>query len=348
MLALTGTPTAIGREYGEACRDEILANLKELVFREGYEPLPRREPEFQAWVRRQEGLLSKHWPWLLEEIAAVAAGCGVDCEDILLLNLRAWQYEYYGRPPAGGCSSVAVTLTDGTVACAGALDDPVKYYCGPVRVAPDRGYAFISFPITGTSWGNRGLNDAGLAVGISSQLLPGLRVLPHAINQDLAMRVILQTCATVGEVREFCRAFPFTMNLVCVDTPGDIFCAHQTAAGLFELPVTDGRCALTNHVCDDAIVHQLCGMGVTEFPQTPTTRARRGKLVEFCRRRNRNCTANDVLALVGRRDDADKGSIHNKGTIVLTLANPGGEVHGFRIRQPQASTGNAEFARMEI
>ena len=348
MLDLAGTPAAIGRAYGAACRDEILANLKELVYREGYTPLPRQNPDFQAWVRRQESLVGGHWPWLLEEITAVAEACDVDYEDILLLNLRAWQYGYYGRTPAGGCSSVAVTLADGTVACAGALDDPVEYYCGPVRIAPDQGYASISFPITGTSWGNRGMNSAGLAVGISSQLLPGLRLLPHAVNQDLAMRVILQTCATVGDVRAFCIRSPFTMNLVCVDMSGDIFCAHQTAAGLFELPVPDGWCALTNHVCDDALVHQLCGMGVTEFPQTTTTRARRGKLLDFCRRRTRNCTAEDVVALVGERNDADKGTIHNKGTIVLTFANPGQDPHGFQVRQPQAPTGSTEFARLRV
>ncbi|HJN18892.1 MAG TPA: hypothetical protein QGH10_25555 [Armatimonadota bacterium] len=101
MFDLTGAPAAIGQAYGETCRDEIRANLRELVFREGFTPLPREEFDFQAWVLHQEGLLEKHWPWLLEEMTGVAAACGVEHKEILLLNLRAWQYEYYGLPPAG-------------------------------------------------------------------------------------------------------------------------------------------------------------------------------------------------------------------------------------------------------
>lgn len=40
-------------------------------------------------MHAQEKRVSDNWPWLLEEIAAVAQASGVDYEDILLLNLRA-------------------------------------------------------------------------------------------------------------------------------------------------------------------------------------------------------------------------------------------------------------------
>ena len=348
MIKLQGCADAIGRVYGGTCREPILSNLKELVDRQGYEPLPRRDRDFQAWVRGQEALIGQHWPWLLEEMRGVAAGCGAVYEDILLLNLRAWQYDYYGKPPGVSCSSVAITLADGTVACAGALDDPRKYYCGPVHVVPDRGHRFITFPITGTSWGNRGMNSAGLVTGISSQLLPGLKLLPHAVDQDLALRVILQTCATVGEVREFCREFPFTMNLVCVDARGGLFCAQQTAAGLFELPVTDGWCALTNHVADDGIMRRLAELGVKEFPESPTTRARRGRLIEFCRARSRACPAEEVRKLIGRRDDADPGTIHNKGTIAITFAVPQADPLTLRVALPDGREANPGFTALSI
>jgi len=348
MVSFEGTPAEIGRAYGEQCRDGILANVRVLVLREGHEPLPRQDRGFPEWVHRQEAALTEHWPWLLEEIAGVAEGSGAGDEDVLLLNLRAWQYDCYGRPPAGSCSSLAVTLADGTVACAGALDDPAEYYCGPVRFAPRDGLAHITFPITGTSWGNRGMNSSGLAVGISSQLLPGLRSLPHAVNQDLALRAILQTCCSVGEVREFCRRHPFAMNLVCVDAQGGLFCAHQTAAGLFELPTGDGWCALTNHVADDGVMHLLSDLGAKEFPECPTTRARRGRLMEFCRECSGACAMDDVLDLIWRRDDSDPGSIHNVGTIAITLANPSADRRSFQVRQPQTMLGGGESQRLAI
>ena len=55
-----------------------------------------------------------------------------------------------------------------------------------------------------------------------------------------------------------------------------------------------------------------------------------------------------MLELIGRRDDSDKGTIHNEGTIVLTFASPMGDLHGLWVRQPQVPTGSAEFVRMEI
>jgi len=347
MLNCEGTPAQRGRSYGEQLKDSIRENVKILVHRVGHPSLPRGEAHFQSWMRRQESLMAKHWPWLLEEIRGVAAGCGEEYEDILLLNLRAWQYDLYNKPPAGGCSSLAVTLSDGAVVCTGALDDPPQLYCGPVRFVPEEGFRSVSFPITGTSWGNRGMNSRGLSVGISSQSLPGLKSLPNAVNQDIAMRVILQTCATVGEVREFCRAFPFTMNMVCVDAAGGIFCAHQTAGGFFEVPAPEGWCCLTNHVCDDGMRYRLMSLGVKEFPESPTTRARRGKLVEFCRERNGSCSAEEVLSLIGRRDDGDPGTIHNGGTVCLTFSSTK-EPHTLRVLQPSEASGSNVFESLEV
>ena len=317
-----GTPKQIGIEYGKAFAPEIVNNLKALVLAQSSDALPSSDAGFKAWVQRQEKLIEANWPWLLEEMEGVAEGVAVKYEDILLLNLRAWQYNYYGAEPSGGCSSLVVTLADGTVACAGALDDPAQFYCGPVKFTPDTGYALLSFPITGTSWGNRGMNRAGLVASISSQILPGLIRLPNAVNQDLALRAILQTCATINEVRQFCHRHPFIMNLICVDAKGGIFCGQHTSAGLLELPVAEGFCALTNHVVDDGFRYWLAQRGVKEFPESATTRLRRGRLLSFARERNGKCVAEEVRRFIFHRDDGDLGTIHNKGTIYMTFSNP--------------------------
>lgn len=343
MISLRGTSAEMGRTYGEKCRDGILANLKVLVHRVGHPALPRQDKDFLDWMRRQESLLGKHWPWLLEEMQGVAHGAGVGYEDILLLNLRAWQFEYYGaKPKLGCCSSLAITLADGTVACAGALDDPAEYYCGPLRFVPKKGFSFITFPITGTSWGNRGQNSQGLSVGISSQILPGLKSLPHAVNQDLALRVLLQTCATADEVRNFCRAHPFTMNLVVVDALGKMFCAQHTAAGLFEIPST-GYCALTNHVMDDRLCQWLKEQGGIKLPESPTSFPRRECLMIFAKIHNGKCTSTEVMDFIGRRDDQNPGTVHNQGSICLTFSNPQVAANTIWILQPNASHNNTKF-----
>jgi len=168
MITLKGKPSQIGQGYGKACAEGIRKNLSVLVWRQGYEPLPRKDADFITWQKRQESILSDNWPWLLEEMTGVAEVLGIDFEDVLLLNLRAWQYNYYGAPPGNTCSCFAITLDDGTVAEAGTNDDPVEYYCGPVCFKPDDGYGCITFPITGTSWASMCLNEKGLSMSTSS------------------------------------------------------------------------------------------------------------------------------------------------------------------------------------
>ena len=349
MHVFSGDPKAIGLAYGKSLEQQIRRNLElliwpkghgpppdghtpfaedvrrkleTLIWREGYRPLPRQEPAFQAWQRGQEGLIRRHWPWMLEEMAGVAEAVGADYEDILLLNLRAWQYNYYGADPgSGACTSLAITLSDGTVASAGALDDSPELYCGPVKFEPDRGHRFISFPIAGTGWAGRGMNDAGLALGSSSQLLPGLRRKAEATSQDLAARAILQTCQTVADVRALCIRHPFTMNMICVDAAGGVLCAQNTAAGLLELP-WEGFAAQTNNIVRDEDIHWLYRQGVTEFPEATATRIRRGAVLAFCRERNGACTAEEVRRFVAAFDSEDKGGVHGPLSIVLTLCNP--------------------------
>ena len=343
MITLQGSPKRIGQEYGKACGEKIRENLSVLVWREGYEPLPRGDSDFIVWRKKQESILGRNWPWLLEEMAGVAEAMKVSFEDILLLNLRAWQYNYYGEPGAA-CSSFAITLEDGTVACAGAFDDPpdyCDYYCGPVCFKPDNGFGCITLPITGTSWASRTINEKGLTIGISSQLLPGLQKSKNTINQDLAIRIISQTCKTVDEVRDFCKEQPFTMNIVCVDAKGGVFCANQTAAGLFEIPA-QGSAAITNHIVEKSTEKQLTSFGVDfDFSKLAdemdtSTYDRLDNLHNYIELYNGKCTAEDVRGFISDCDLNNPGSInrHNRGTYYLTFANPQNEPKTFWILQP--------------
>lgn len=337
-LTLGGSPRDIGISYGKQFAEAIRRNLRILLGAR----VPAEDPLFREWVQSQEKLVEKHWPWYVEEMHGVAEGIDGRYEDVLLLNVRAWQYAIYGAPPAQACSSLAVRLADGHMACAGALDDPIELYCGPVHFAGRDGYRLITFPITGTSWGNRGMNSAGLSVGISSQLLPGLKRLGHAVVQDIAMRAMLQTCATVNEVREFCRCHPFTMNLICVDAAGDLFCAQHTAAGLREIKVDDA-CALTNHLVEEETESWLRQRGVREFPRSATTVPRRNKLLRFLESASGKCTAEEVKALIARREDSDPASIHNSGSIYLTYSCPQVQKTTFWILQPNGGGSADQF-----
>jgi predicted choloylglycine hydrolase len=340
----------IGRQYGKLFRDRIVGNVSVLVKRNCTppDPLPLDNSDFHNWVNSQEKIISSEWPWLIDEMRGVAEGSGCGYRDILFLNLRVWQYKFYGKPAgsATACSSLIITLADGSTSNIGALDDGIEYYCGMVKIVPDRGYSFMTFPITGTSWGNRGMNSAGLCVGASSQILAGLKKLPGTICADIANRLILQTCVTVSEVRDFCRKHPFTLNLACSDRNGDVFCAHQTSAGMFEI-ASRVPCAITNHVTGDLIMFKLHELGVGEFPESPTTRLRLGRLADFARRNNGKVNAVDLRKFIADRMHGDPASICPSHNVVMTYANPQAEPGVMWISEPQ-TTGNEQWKGYNI
>lgn len=338
-----GSPEEIGKQYGKRFSERIRNNIGILINERQKKPLPLDDPDFIKWVDFQEKIIDENWPWIIAEMEGVADGAGLRYRDILFLNLRVW---HYAKPSQACCSSLAVSLADGTVANAGALDDPVELYCGLVQIVPANAHRFFSFPVTGTIWGNRGLNSAGLATGISSQTLPGLRKLPNAMNQDLALRVILQTCSRVEEVRDFCRQFPFTINLLSTDAHGGIFCAHQTSAGLFEIE-NRAPCALTNHITNDSLIYLLGKLGVESFPENPTTRLRRGKLLEFIREHNGKCSAEEVRKLIADRESGVMTSICPPHNVAVTYANPQAEPGKFWVADPQTS-GTEKWSVFEL
>lgn len=345
MNTFKGSHFEIGRRYGEAFRSIIQQNIDILVKRIGYPALPLDDSDFQKWVSTQKDIIGSNWPWLVEEMRGVADGAGLELNDILFLNLRVWQYDLYSAKTPCSCSSMVIELADGTVANVGALDDCRDYYCGMVKVIPKQGYGFITFPIAGTTWGNRGINSTGLCIGESSQILKGLKQLSGYICADIAVRVILQTCKTVDEVRKFCKKYPFTLNLVCSDKNGDVFTAHCTSAGLFET-ANASPWVITNHVTDDLIKLKLYERGGYEFRESNTTHLRRGRLLDYAEKFNARCEAEDVRKYIADRMAGDSSSICPPGNIVLTYANPQAEPGVIWIAEPQV-TDNEEWVKYE-
>ena len=331
MTTLKGSPREIGKAYGEKFKEQIQKNIRQFVDPNRDDLIAR--PGFQAWKARYDAEIGVEIPWYREEMLAVAEAAEVDYDSILLLNLRSWQYNLYSDLAEDDCSSFIMRLSDGVDVNAGALDDPAEVYCGPVRYVPDNGYTFVSFPLTGTSWGNRGMNSAGLAMGISSQRLPGMRSDERMWSQDVAMRVILQTCETVEEVREFCNKHYFTINLVVSDARGGRLCIHNTVAGPVELPEGE-YAAMTNHVVCDKFFNRFTDQGVTAFPESDTTRKRRSRLINLIEQREGKADFDEVLAFLEKRyPDAD-GSIWNDRSIVLTAACPMKDKNGLWLLYP--------------
>jgi hypothetical protein len=80
----------------------------------------------------------------------------------------------------------------------------------------------------------------------------------------------------------------------------------------------------------------------------PTTVPRRDKLLRFIASANGKCSVEEVKTVVAHRDDADPGSIHNRGSIYLTYSCPQAAKTTLWIRQPKGPTVNDRFLSFAV
>lgn len=316
LLALHGAPRELGHQHGTALRSQIHANVATLLgdYLTGAMATPRAV--IDAWQQRLREFCFDHWPWLSDEIAGLAEGAGLPLSLAELLNFRAWQYDVYHR---GACSSFSLRDADGHVLTGGTLDDPRELYAF-VHCAPTQGLRYLSFPIAGTAWANRGLNESGLALGLSSLLCPGVAFdLARLVPVDLVFRELLQFCATVADVAAVCRKFDFFCNLVAVDAHGDVFACSQYCDARTIYPTADGTVALTNHPREPAAA-ALRARGFTGPEAGSDTVARLDQISAWLADHDSRATFTDARPFLGAPVRA--GTVNNPHTAFATIAVP--------------------------
>jgi len=352
----SGSHKEIGIQYGKALKEKISDNVNNIILH------PRIKPYFteryKERVRKQVKMLSDNWSWLLEEMEGVSIGAGVEYEDIVYLNYRGWYgsgsgYNIFSEvepEPDTSCSQMVVTLVDGSLAHTAALDDLASMYCGPIKIVPDEGYRLITFPFSGTSIGDDGMNSEGLSVSISSQSAGdmGMDIYDSLLSQDIAIRIILQTCKTSDDVRNFCKEHYFVYNLTSIDANGDIFCAHQTYFGPHEIPVHDGCVSLTNHIYDDGLIYKYSKRGIHNVTDHETSRRRNGRLVEFLKENNKKRTLEQVMDFFAEPDANDPGRTNHVGTAYITMANPQKNRNMYYIMEPENKGKNTGYIGYEV
>ena len=338
ILILQGDPRALGRQQGTALRSQIHANVGALLgdFLTGAKGPP--PDEIRAWQQRLRTFCFDHWPWLQPEIAGIAEGAGIEPELAELLSFRAWQYEIYH---AGSCSSFALPGVGGKVLNGGTLDDPRCLYT-IAQVQPTSGLRFLSFPLAGTVWANRGLNESGLALGISSLLCPGVKFeLEKLVPVDLVFRDLLQFCSTVAEVEARCRKFDFFCNLVAVDRHGGVFSSSNYCGELTSYPTSAGTAALTNHPLEPAAT-ALRARGYTGSEPGSYSVERLAELTTWNSAHLGRATVADAQAFLGA--ERKFGGVNNPNTAFATIAVPQAHPHILWLaQQPVAAAGFQAF-----
>ena len=337
VLVLQGEPLELGRQQGRAVRSQIHANVAALLgnFIEGKGPAPE---VIRAWQKRLREFCFDHWPWLQPEIAGIAEGAGIDRELAELLSFRAWQYEDYHK---GACSSFALPDSNGKILTGGTLDDP-RFLYTIAQVQPTQGLRYLSFPIAGTVWANRGMNESGLSLGISSLLCPGVKFeLEKLVPVDLVFRDMLQFCGTVAEVEARCRKFSFFCNLLAVDRHGGIFASSNYCGDLTVYPPKNGTARLTNHPVEPAAT-ALRARGYTGPEAGAYSTERMAQIDAWISRQAGRVTVAEAVSFLG--SEKKFGCVNNPNTSFATISVPQDNPHALWIaQQPVTSEGFYAF-----
>ena len=338
ILVLQGAPRELGRQQGAALRSQIHSNIGALLgdFLTGARgPAPA---VIRAWQKRWRTFCFDHWPWLQDEIAGIAEGAGLEVELAELLSFRAWQYEIYH---AGSCSSFALPGAGGKILTGGTLDDP-RFLYTIAQVQPAKGLRFLSFPLAGTVWANRGMNESGLALGISSLICPGVKFeLEKLVPVDLVFRDLLQFCSTVAEVEARCRKFDFFCNLVAVDRQGGVFSSSNYCGELTAYSTLTGTAALTNHPLEPAAT-ALRARGFTGPDPGAYSVERLAGLTVWNAAHSGRATIADAKTFLG--GESKFGRVNNPNTAFATIAVPQTGPHTLWFaQQPVLSAGFQAF-----
>jgi hypothetical protein len=340
VLTLHGSPRDLGRQQGAAVRSQVHGNVAVLLgdFITGAKAATM--DRITAWQKRLRTFCFDHWPWLQEEIHGLAEGAGITPELAELLSFRAWQYEVYH---AGACSSFALPGANGHTLTGGTLDDP-RFLYTIAHVAPTQGLRFVSFPIAGTVWANRGMNEAGLALGISSLICPGVRFnLENLVPVDLVFRDMLQHCATVAEIEARCRRFKFFCNLIAVDATGAVFASSNYCGDYTKHTSPNGTYALTNHPAGAADT-ALRSRGYTGPDPSGFSVERRDQITAWMSAQAHRATVDDAIAFLGATPTP--GRVNNQHTAFASVAMP--QAHPHTIWLAQQPVTMSAFAAIDV
>jgi len=249
---------------------------------QGADLLKRFRKASEALHREKMGSLFDH---LHEEMVGISEGSGADLDMTVVFNLMGWPILWaHARPthylknfpygpgvrietavPADHCSSVGARDSDHGPLVGGNLDDSAPSYRLEIT-RPDKGYAHVDLGRLGMAGSSRCLNEAGLAVGVSS-VWPvcddWTRIdAPGALNFDLVIRAIIQQCATVKEVLDLIKEWPTQVNLVLADASGDVARVEMSVVGQWVTRPKGDWIVATNHYASPKSQKALAKLGI--------------------------------------------------------------------------------------
>lgn len=238
VVEMSGSRFEMGRQYGKQCR----ALIRKLAGR--FDAMLAPE-EYLAEARKiaLEALpvMKREAPHLIEEVEGIAAGAGVDFDDVFRLScsqeMNSWQGCMRKRAEntvIDACSTFAVKHGD-TSLVAWNMDWWIKWqpYMVLLHGQPDDGPRFLSFAMAG-SVGRPGLSE-GIAIGANyvpyradaDQQAGGDKWAGPGVPYSFMSRMLLEQPSAAAALKLLKRTRRMTcLNYTLGDTSGDICCVE--------------------------------------------------------------------------------------------------------------------------
>lgn len=244
VVEMSGSRYEMGKQYGQQCRTlirRLVRNFDGMLLEPQYLAEGRKVALQALPVMRREA------PELVEEVEGIAAGAGLDFEDVFRLScsqeMNSWQSCMKRRAQTtvpGGCSTFAVQR-GGSSLVAWNMDWWIKWqpYIVLLHGEPEDGPRFLSFALAG-SIGRPGLAEH---ISIGANFLPyradagveagGAKWAGPGVPYSFLARMLLAQDSTADALKMLRRTRRMAcLNYTLGDTRGDICCVETMPADL--------------------------------------------------------------------------------------------------------------------
>jgi isopenicillin-N N-acyltransferase-like protein len=307
---VSGTPHELGRQHGEACREQIGQFLEH-----SYRSIGEYKQQDRATLRaRAESFVPSikgFIPDAIAEMEGIAAGANVSFAEIVLLNVRT-ELTLGDAGLSDGCSSIGFltsrTDNDSTIIAQNQdVSDWMTDVGAVLRVAPRDKPAFIMFTWAGVI-GYPGFNEHGVAFVQNQLYTEGWRV---GVSHYPLKRRILE-CRNLAEVLDIMQATTFSSagNYLMVDGDNRLVDAEIAAPhGIGVVESTDDTLAHTNNILSPEL--EQFDTYQSQLPDSAPRCARAEQLTSTADR----VSANDVMQMMSDHEGYPRSICrHNDGT----------------------------------
>ncbi|NSW89109.1 MAG: hypothetical protein HPY74_00250 [Firmicutes bacterium] len=249
QIKTKGSPFERGRQQGESCKAIAMKWISPKI----------QELEEAYEVKRLEDILNscknafqRVYPEGYEECCGIASGLNIPENDYFKAIL-SWRL----LSKFQNCTSIGFYTRENRPVL-GKTDDIHKEELG-VNILeithPDRGYKHIHFHFAGSIWTTAGMNECGLAMGMTG--IPGVETGEDGFMSLDALHTILPRCKTVKEAVSYLKSINLSyygFSLILGDAKGEMALIEKTGNGMAEImPIDRGFLIHTNHILDSEL-----------------------------------------------------------------------------------------------